>query len=190
MSIGMELQRARQEQHLTQQDVANKLYVTRQTISRWEQEKTMPNVYALKDLADLYGVSINALVSQPLHNSDEEEGNNMRKINWMALFGFFWFNLIFTLGAGLAVAGILAGAWLTIVAFIGAPLLLVVEWLVVIIMHLPWPDSLSWYQAIFAVILCALGVGALPLAKNLTVTIGRFCKQYVRYNLKSIYIEK
>lgn len=47
MSIGTTLQKIRQARDLTQQEVATQMYVTRQTISRWEQGKTMPNIYML-----------------------------------------------------------------------------------------------------------------------------------------------
>lgn len=89
MSIGTTLQKIRQARDLTQQEVATQMYVTRQTISRWEQGKTMPNIYALKDLAQLYNVSLDQLVAMHPSNSKEEAGHKMKKINWLALFGFF-----------------------------------------------------------------------------------------------------
>lgn len=190
MSIGESLQKARQNKHLTQKNVAERLYVTRQTISRWEQEKTMPNIYALKDLAKLYDVSIDSLIENSPHSLDREEGSKMKNINWMALFGMIWFNIIFSLGAFTAVFGILLGAWITIGALIAAPFLLAGEWILVVLMQLPWPASLEWYQVPLALVLCALGVGAIPLAKNLTSMLVRFCKQYIRYNVKAVSVKK
>ncbi|MFG1198902.1 helix-turn-helix domain-containing protein [Pediococcus acidilactici] len=146
MSIGPALQKVRQDRHLTQAEVASQLYVTRQTISRWEQGKTIPNIYALKDLAELYGVSIDELTNTSLLNPVQEEGDPMKQVNWMALFGILWFNVLFTAGAVVAVIGTLVGLWVTMVAFIGAPLLLFVEWLAVMAYHLPWPESLTWYE--------------------------------------------
>ncbi|WP_244185454.1 helix-turn-helix transcriptional regulator [Latilactobacillus curvatus] len=43
---------------MTQEQVAQKLLVTRQTVSRWEQDKTLPNVHVLKTLGVLYGIPI------------------------------------------------------------------------------------------------------------------------------------
>lgn len=43
---------------VTQEQVAQKLLVTRQTVSRWEQDKTLPNVHVLKTLGVLYGIPI------------------------------------------------------------------------------------------------------------------------------------
>ncbi|MGO2831609.1 MAG: helix-turn-helix transcriptional regulator [Latilactobacillus curvatus] len=34
------------------------MFVTRQTVSRWEQDKTLPNVHVLKTLSVLYGIPI------------------------------------------------------------------------------------------------------------------------------------
>lgn len=42
---------------MTQEQVAQKLFVTRQTVSRWEQDKTLPNVHVLKTLSVLYPVA-------------------------------------------------------------------------------------------------------------------------------------
>jgi transcriptional regulator with XRE-family HTH domain len=189
MSVGEALQKIRQDRNLTQQEVASKMYVTRQTISRWEQEKTMPNIYALKDLAQLYDVSLDELTGTHLLNSKKEEGSKMRKINWLALFGFFWFNVIVTLGVVLAVGGILLGLWMTIIAFAASPLLLVGEWLTVHMMGWVALANLNWYQVPISLILCAIGLGAFPLLKNLTVYLTHFFERYVRYNVRSIYSE-
>ncbi|HDN2165251.1 TPA: helix-turn-helix transcriptional regulator, partial [Staphylococcus aureus] len=43
--ISNKLKSARLAKELTQSEVAKKLYVTRQTVSRWEQGKTLPNIY-------------------------------------------------------------------------------------------------------------------------------------------------
>ena len=46
---------------LTQQQVANSLSLTVQAISKWETGKNLPDIALLPDIADLYGVSIDAL---------------------------------------------------------------------------------------------------------------------------------
>ncbi len=60
------LKEARENKGLTQKYVANCLYVTRQTVSRWEQGKTLPNIYVLQKLSDLYGVSIERLINDDI----------------------------------------------------------------------------------------------------------------------------
>ncbi|MDG2978126.1 helix-turn-helix domain-containing protein [Latilactobacillus curvatus] len=44
MSVGNALKEARMNVGVTQEQVAQNLFVTRQTVSRWEQDKTLPNV--------------------------------------------------------------------------------------------------------------------------------------------------
>ncbi len=55
------LKKFRLEKEITQEDVANKLRVNSQTVSRWECGTTMPDIMLLPELAELYGVTIDAL---------------------------------------------------------------------------------------------------------------------------------
>ncbi len=50
---------------LTQDDLAAKVYVTRQAVSRWENGETVPNPETLKKLSVLFNVSINTLLGSP-----------------------------------------------------------------------------------------------------------------------------
>ena len=65
MAIGDVLVRIRKERNLTQEDLARKLYVTRQAVSRWENGETVPNTETLKLLSKLFDVSINTLLGSP-----------------------------------------------------------------------------------------------------------------------------
>ena len=50
---------------LSQDELAEKVYVTRQAVSRWETGETVPNVETLKLLSKLFDVSINTLLGSP-----------------------------------------------------------------------------------------------------------------------------
>lgn len=50
---------------LSQDELAEKVYVTRQAVSRWEQGETTPNTETLKLLSKLFDVSINTLLGSP-----------------------------------------------------------------------------------------------------------------------------
>ena len=50
---------------LSQDELAGKLFVTRQAVSRWENGETVPNTETLKLLSNLFGVSINTLLGSP-----------------------------------------------------------------------------------------------------------------------------
>ena len=50
---------------LSQEELAEKVYVTRQAVSRWETGETVPNIETLKQLSKLFNVSINTLLGSP-----------------------------------------------------------------------------------------------------------------------------
>ena len=50
---------------LSQDELAEKVFVTRQAVSRWENGETVPNTETLKLLSGLFGVSINTLLGTP-----------------------------------------------------------------------------------------------------------------------------
>ena len=50
---------------LSQEELAEKLFVTRQAVSRWENGETVPNTETLKQLSALFNVSINTLLGSP-----------------------------------------------------------------------------------------------------------------------------
>ncbi len=55
----------RTKQELTQDELAEKIHVTRQAVSRWETGETVPNTETLKLLSKLFDVSINTLLGSP-----------------------------------------------------------------------------------------------------------------------------
>lgn len=55
----------RAKKGLSQDELAEKVFVTRQAVSRWETGETTPNVETLKLLSEFYDVSINTLLGSP-----------------------------------------------------------------------------------------------------------------------------
>ena len=55
----------RVKRKLSQEELAEKIYVTRQAVSRWETGETVPNTQTLKLLSELFDVSINTLLGSP-----------------------------------------------------------------------------------------------------------------------------
>ena len=55
----------RTQKGLSQDELAEKVFVTRQAVSRWENGETTPNVETLKLLSRLFDVSINTLLGAP-----------------------------------------------------------------------------------------------------------------------------
>ena len=59
------IRRLRTEKGLSQDELAEKLFVTRQAVSRWENGETTPNPETLKRLSRVFDVSINTLLGSP-----------------------------------------------------------------------------------------------------------------------------
>ena len=55
----------RTKKGLSQEELAQKIFVTRQAVSRWETGETIPNIDTLKLLSQLFNVSINTLLGSP-----------------------------------------------------------------------------------------------------------------------------
>ena len=55
----------RTKKGLSQEELAEKIFVTRQAVSRWENGETIPNTETLKLLSKLFDVSINTLLGSP-----------------------------------------------------------------------------------------------------------------------------
>lgn len=55
----------RTKEGLTQEELAGRLSVTRQAVSRWEMGETTPNIETLKQLSIMFNVSINTLLGSP-----------------------------------------------------------------------------------------------------------------------------
>lgn len=63
VGMGNSFFNARKRKGFSQEEVAEKLGVSRQTISKWELDETLPDIHQAKKLAVLYGLSLDELVS-------------------------------------------------------------------------------------------------------------------------------
>ncbi|MCI9513328.1 MAG: helix-turn-helix transcriptional regulator [Oscillospiraceae bacterium] len=63
MRLGESLFQARKKRGLSQEAVAEQLGVSRQTISKWEGDETLPDIRQSKRLAVLYGLSLDELIA-------------------------------------------------------------------------------------------------------------------------------
>ncbi|HEN9937695.1 TPA: helix-turn-helix transcriptional regulator [Streptococcus agalactiae] len=62
MEIGQQIIRYRKQQALSQEELAEKVYVSRQSISNWENDKTYPDIYSLLLLSQIFQVSLDQLI--------------------------------------------------------------------------------------------------------------------------------
>ncbi len=63
MEFHEKLQYLRKQNHWTQEQLAEKLYVSRTAVSKWESGKGYPNIESLKAISKIFGVSIDELLS-------------------------------------------------------------------------------------------------------------------------------
>lgn len=93
MSLGNSLWNARKKSGMIQEEVAEQLRVSRQTISKWELDETLPDIRQSKHLAELYRVTLDQLVEydadvreiqQVIARTSEE---TQQKIDWTKLWG-------------------------------------------------------------------------------------------------------
>lgn len=93
MSFGNNLFHARKKCGFSQEYVAEKLGVSRQTISKWETDETIPDIYQSKKMASLYRITLDQLVDfdTDLQNIQEIIDNTSEqiteKINWTTAWG-------------------------------------------------------------------------------------------------------
>ena len=58
---------------MTQEDLAAKIHVTRQTVSSWETDRTQPDLTALLSLAEVFGIEVEELIYGKKRNTAEEK---------------------------------------------------------------------------------------------------------------------
>ena len=106
MEIGNKLKAARNEANFTQEEIAEKLGVSRQTISNWENSKSYPDIISVIKLSDIYSITLDALLKEDenmIKHLDEttnivKRKNRLRQVLlisvyisiWVACILFYW----------------------------------------------------------------------------------------------------
>lgn len=97
MSIGEKLLELRKEKHLSQEEVANLLNVSRQTISKWETDQSMPDFDKIIPLCKLYGITADELLTgtrkeeKEIIQIEEPETNKTKKAKGIGIGVFLYF---------------------------------------------------------------------------------------------------
>lgn len=71
MELSIQIKKYRTELHLSQEELAEKVYVTRQTISNWENEKSYPDIHSLLLLSSLFNASLDQLIKGDIEKMKE-----------------------------------------------------------------------------------------------------------------------
>lgn len=82
MEFGEKLQELRKSKGLTQEELAEALYVSRTAISKWESSRGYPNIESLKEISSFFSVTIDELLSgeKILSIADKENKSNIRNM--------------------------------------------------------------------------------------------------------------
>lgn len=82
MEIEKKLKDVRMQAGLTQEQVAEKIMVSRQTVSNWENGKSLPDIVSIMSLSDLYQISIDELLKGDKRMKEKmEKDANIAKAN-------------------------------------------------------------------------------------------------------------
>ena len=72
MNIGKTISKLRKDKNMTQSEVADKLGVSYQAVSKWERDESLPDITLLPSIADLFGITIDQLLRGGLEMNDQE----------------------------------------------------------------------------------------------------------------------
>ena len=83
MELGGQIKRHRARLGLSQEELADKIFVTRQSVSNWENDKTYPDLQSLLRLSELFGLSLDELIKGDIEimkeTIDREEIQKMNR---------------------------------------------------------------------------------------------------------------
>lgn len=102
MEIGNHIRTHRTEAGMSQDDLAARVYVSCQTISSWENDKTYPDVQSLLLLSEIFGVTVDSLIKEDVATMTKVIDSDVRTMKRLA-----YVMLAFT------VLTIIAGGWFT-----------------------------------------------------------------------------
>ena len=77
MTIGEKILKYRKEMGMSQEELASKLYVSRQTVSQWEKDQTQPTLDNLKLITEIFGISVDKLLSDADEKNAKINANSL-----------------------------------------------------------------------------------------------------------------
>lgn len=82
MELSTQIKKYRNNMNLSQEELAEKVYVTRQTISNWEKNKNYPDIHSLLLLSTLFNISLDQLIKGDIAIMKEEiKKSEIEKLN-------------------------------------------------------------------------------------------------------------
>lgn len=97
MELGDKILELRKKKGFSQEDLAEKVCVSRQTISKWELGETSPDIKQAKELSKIFGVSLDEMVGNDISNIVMGKISNTERLAGVVL------NILKYFGIGLGV---------------------------------------------------------------------------------------
>lgn len=96
MKISRQIKRYRQENSMSQDDLAQRVYVTRQTISNWENEKNYPDIHSILLLCEVFDISLDILVKGDIEEMKKQiNSEDVKKFNFESnIFAILFFAVL------------------------------------------------------------------------------------------------
>ena len=88
MEVGGRIRELRAERGMSQDDLAARVYVSRQTISSWENGKTYPDVQSLLLLSEIFGASVDSLIRgdvEAMNETIDRGVKTMKRLSYVML---------------------------------------------------------------------------------------------------------
>ena len=87
MKLGKQIRKLRMMHSMSQDELAVKMFVSRQTVSNWETDKSYPDIHSLLLLSRLFSVSIDELIKEDIVEIkaavDQKEIRQFRRLSYI-----------------------------------------------------------------------------------------------------------
>ena len=95
MDLGKKILELRKKENLSQEQLAEKINVTRQTISKWELNETTPDIKQAKELSRLFKISLDELTENDMTTLVMQKVSNTEKLAGLVLKVSKWLGVCF-----------------------------------------------------------------------------------------------
>lgn len=105
MILGQRIKEEREKRNWTQSELADKLNVSRQSVSKWELDSAYPDIERLIQISDLFSVTLDSLIKgdnelQKNIKVEKSELHDQHMNGWEFLSHYWW--LVFAIGGFIA----------------------------------------------------------------------------------------
>jgi transcriptional regulator with XRE-family HTH domain len=164
--LGENLKKYRVLKNLTQEEVAEHLSITPQSVSKWERAESIPDITVLKSIADLFGVTVDYLLEEEHKSSKTIIVANKNKKKFYGIIIAMAVLLVYLIGTIFFVSFQLASysyAWLS---FIWCTPVAFIVWLVLNSIWLNRKLNYIFISFLLWSLLCAIHITLLVYTKN------------------------